>query len=89
MPTPTGGETLGERLLRCRAELARVDRTLARHEDNGQSVNLGGTAVTEIAYERALERRESLRREIRDCEAQANGSQARSNVAIAQTRMPS
>ena len=61
MPGPLGQETIGERLNRLRAELTRVRKTIARHEDNGQSHNIGGAAfVTEIAYERAIKRQADL-----------------------------
>lgn len=90
MPTATGGETIGERLTRLRAELARVRTTIERHEGNGQSVSFGGTAVTEIAYERALARQEKLEREIRALEARLSGQgSAPQGLYQAVTRMHS
>lgn len=89
MPTPTGGETIAERLTRLRVELARVRTTVERAETNGQAFNLGGAAVTQIAYEQALRRRSEIEAEIRNLEARLAGSRARSGIAIAQTRMPS
>lgn len=88
MPTSTGAETIGERLTRLRADLARVRATIQRSETNGSQFTLGGTAVTQIAYERALERERALTAQIADLEARLAGSTARSGVAFTQTRMP-
>lgn len=88
MPTTTGAETIGERLTRLRADLARVRATIQRSETNGSQFTLGGTAVTQIAYERALERERALTAQIADLEARLAGSTARSGVAFTQTRMP-
>ena len=88
MPTATGAETIGERLTRLRADLARVRATIQRSETNGSQFSLGGTAVTQIDYERALERERSLTSEIANLEARLSGSSARSGVAITKTRMP-
>jgi hypothetical protein len=88
MPTASGAETIGERLTRLRADQARVRATIQRQETNGSQFNLGGTAVTQIAYERALERERSLTAQIADLDARLAGSSARSGVAYTQTRMP-
>lgn len=88
MPTTTGAETIGERLTRLRADLARVRATIQRSETNGSQFSLGGTAVTQIAYERAIERERALTAQIADLEARLAGSSARSGVAYTQTRMP-
>lgn len=74
MPTQTGGETIGERLTRLRAELAAVRGTISRHHLNGQSFSIGGTAVTEIAYERALKREAQLESQIAALEDRLNGA---------------
>ena len=87
MPTATGAETIGERLTRLRTELARVRKTIERNETNGQGFNIGGTAVTQIAYERALERERRLTAEIRTLEARVAGSAARPGLAVTVTRM--
>lgn len=88
MPTSTGAETIGERLTRLRADLARVRATIQRQETNGSQFSLGGTAVTQIAYDRAVERERALASQIADLEARLAGSSARSGVAYTQTRMP-
>ena len=88
MPTATGGETIGERLNRLRADLARVRATIQRQETNGSQFNLGGTAVTQIAYERALQRERELTAEIAALESRLSGSAARPGIAVTQTRMP-
>lgn len=88
MPTSTGAETIGERLTRLRAELARVRATIARSETNGGSFNIAGTAITQIAYERALQREQDLSRDIATLEARLSGSSARPGVVLTQTRMP-
>lgn len=87
MATATGGETINERLARLRASLARVRDTIARAENNGASNNIGGAAVTEIAYERAIQRERQLVAEIGALEARLSGSAARPGIAIFQTRM--
>lgn len=87
MPTATGAETIGERLARLRRDLARVRQTIERNETNGQGFNIGGTAVTQVAYDRALERERSLCREIASLEARLTGSAARPGVAVTVTRM--
>lgn len=69
MPTAIGQETVGERLTRLRAELARVRSTIARSENNGSAFSLGGTQVTQIGYERAQQRERRLQREITHLEA--------------------
>lgn len=89
MPTDTGGETIRERLVRLRASLARVRDTIARAESNGQSNDIGGTAVTEIAYERALRRERDLLAEIGGYEARLLGSPARAGIAVTRTVMES
>lgn len=88
MPTSTGAETIGERLTRLRADLARVRATIQRSETNGSSFNIGGSAVTQIAYERALDRQRELTAEISTLEARLSGSAARPGIAHTQTRMP-
>lgn len=86
MPTSTGSETIGERLTRLRTELTRVRLTIERAETNGAAFNIGGTAVTEIAYDRAQGRRRELEREIATLEARLAGSGARPGVAQLQTK---
>ena len=73
MPTATGAETIGERLARLRADLARVRQVIERQETNGQSFNIGGTSINQIAYERAQQRRGELEEQIRRLEARAAG----------------
>lgn len=86
MPGQFGEETIGERITRLRAALARVRETLARAETNGQASNIGGAAaITEIAYERALNRQTQLEQEISQLEARLNGQPVRS--ALATTRL--
>lgn len=89
MPTPTGGETIGERLTRLRTQLTRVRNTIARHENNGQAFNLpGSAAVTEIAYERALARERELAPQVAVLEARLAGNSARPSIATISTVMP-
>lgn len=85
MPTDLGSETIGERLARHRAALTRVRETIARHETNGQASNLGGTMVTEIAYDRALSRARELESAITALEARLAGSAARPGLALTST----
>lgn len=87
MPTSTGAETIRERLVRLRTQLSRVRDTIARHESNGQSFNLpGSAAVTEIAYERALARERELTPQIATLEARLAGSAARPGIATVATK---
>jgi len=81
MPTPTGGETIGEQLKRKRSDLARVRETIARHENNGQANNFGGQVVTEIAYEQAQSRERRLVAEISALEGRLSGNRARAGMA--------
>lgn len=86
MPGPIGQETIGERLQRLRTELVRVRATLARHETNGESHNIGGAAaITEIAYDRALQRQSKLSAEIAQLEARLTGGAQSPNLAVTQT----
>lgn len=87
MPTSTGGETIGEALRRLRTELTRVRTTIERHENNGQQWAMGGTAVTEIAYERALSRSKQIAADIARLEARLSGSVARPGVAQLATKV--
>lgn len=87
MPTPTGGETIGERLRRLRTELVTVRATITRQQTNGGTWAHGGTAVTEIAYERALDRQTRLTAEIGALEARLTGSAARPGVAQLATKL--
>lgn len=89
MPTATGGETITERLTRLRAELARVRLVIERSENNGSSFNLGGTAVTQIAYERALDRERKLTADIATLDARLAGSPARPGLAVTRNVLPS
>lgn len=86
MPTETGGETIAERLTRLRTELVRVRSTIARHENNGQATNINGVQITEIAYERALDRQRELQSQIAVLEARLAGSTARPAVAEIRVR---
>jgi hypothetical protein len=86
MPTPTGAETINERLSRLRTELVRVRATIARSENNGGSSNIGGSALTEIAYERAIGRERQLGADIAALEARLSGSAARPGMAVTVTR---
>ena len=86
MPTDVGGETIGERLTRLRAELTRVRATIARAENNGQSNLIGGAAVTEIAYERAQARRRELEPQIVTLENRLSGTGSAPGVAVTVTR---
>jgi hypothetical protein len=83
MPTSTGGETIDERLARLRIELTRVRATIERHENNGASFQIGGSSVTQIAYDRAIKRERDLEAQIRVLEARKTGS--RSGLRSAQT----
>lgn len=85
MPTAIGGETIGERLTRKRAELVRVRATIARHENNGAASNIDGAAVTEIAYERAQQRERGLVADIARLEARLTGSRASPSIALTRT----
>lgn len=87
MPTASGGETIGERLTRLRADLARVRLTIARALNNGQSNVMGGTSVTEIAYERARTSEREITAEIAGLEARLSGSAARPGLALTVTRI--
>ena len=73
MPTPSGGETVQERLTRLRKELVRVRETIARAENNGSSFNIGGSQVTQVAYERAISRERQLETQINALEARLEG----------------
>lgn len=88
MPTDTGGETISERLTRLRTELTRVRATIERHESMGQSWNIGGAAVSQIAYERALTREGKLAAQIAALEARLAGAKSRPGLAISGTSMP-
>lgn len=81
MSTPTGAETIRQRLTRLRAELARVRQTIERTEKTGQSFSIRGTSVTQIAYERALDRAVKLEAEIRTLESRLAGGQNRPGLA--------
>lgn len=88
MPTPTGAETIGERLIRLRTELARVRQTIARSETNGADAMMGmGTRITQIAYERAIERERDLVAEISALEGRLSGSAGR-RLAVTRTSQP-
>lgn len=88
MPTDTGAETISERLSRLRTDLARVRATIARSETNGSDFRLGGTAVTQIAYDRAISRERELSSQISALEARLSGSPARPGFAVTRTTMP-
>ncbi len=87
MPTTTGAETIAERLTRLRTALARVRGTIERHENNGSQWAMGGTAVTEIAYQSAQARQRELEREIATLEARLSGSATRPGVAQLATKL--
>lgn len=73
MPTASGGETNDEKLTRLRTELTRARAVIERAETNGTSFSAGGWSVTQIAYERALEREKTLTRQINSLEAKIEG----------------
>lgn len=89
MPTTTGAETIGERLKRLRTDLARVRESIARAENNGQANNLGGHAITEIAYERLAVREARLAGEVAALEARLAGSRVRAGFAQTKTVLDS
>jgi hypothetical protein len=82
MPTPTGAETINERLSRLRTDLVRVRASIARGENNGASSNIGGAGLTEIAYERLVERERKLGSDIAALEARLAGSAARPGIGV-------
>lgn len=86
MPTATGGETIGERLLRLRVDLVRVRETIQRSESNGQSFGVNSSSVSQIAYESALVREKKLMREIHKLELRLAGVK-RTGVAVTVTKM--
>lgn len=85
MTAANGAETIRERLTRLRTELTRVRATIERHELNGQQFAIGGTAVTQIAYEHALSRERSLSAQIATLEARLVGSGARAGLVRTRT----
>lgn len=87
MPSPTGGETIGERLTRLRNDLTRCREVIARVENNGSSFNFSGVSVTQAAYESAINRERHLRYEIAALERRLTGA-ASQHAAIIETRMP-
>lgn len=88
MPTPIGGETFEERLNRLRNELVRARKVLERSELNGSEFRMGGTAVTQISYERAEKRAARLEAEIRQMEALLEGRQpSPGGVVTTRTRL--
>lgn len=87
MPTPTGAETIAERLERLRSELADARLVVQRVSRNGQSVSLGGAAVTEMSAERAAERITRLESQIRSLEARLAGGRAATGLAHTVTRI--
>jgi len=90
MPTDQGGETIGERLDRKRAELSRVRATIARHETNGSEVRIGlGTQITQVAYEHALRREKDLAADIAALERRLAGATSAERLAILATVTPS
>lgn len=88
MPTASGAETNAEKLARLRTELTRVRALIARHETNAQSYNIGGTAVTEVAYERAIKREAQLEQQVALLEAKLDGITPRSILVRTVTVMP-
>lgn len=82
MPTPTGAETINERLSRLRTDLVRVRASIARGENNGAASNIGGAGLTEIAYERLVERERKLGSDIATLEARLAGSAARPGIGV-------
>lgn len=84
----TGGETIGERLTRLRNNLTRTREVIARVENNGTSFNMGGTSVTQAAYESAINRERQLMREIAALERRLTGA-ASPHAATIETRIPS
>jgi hypothetical protein len=87
MPTATGAETIAERLLRKRTELAAVRTALARSTVNGESFNLTGAAVTQVAFEKLEAREVRLAAEVRRLEARAAGAGFPTALAHTQTRV--
>ena len=85
----TGGETIAERITRLRADLVRVRATIARSEDAGQQPSIGGVAVTEIAYERALKREASILQQLAELESRIGGGYNQTAIAQLQTVMHS
>lgn len=86
MPTTSGKETISERITRLTADLNRARLTVARAENNGASNSIGGTTVTEIAYDRARDRVRELERQIAALEARLTGSARRPGMAQFVTR---
>ncbi|GHC02039.1 hypothetical protein [Cerasicoccus arenae] len=86
MPTTVGGETISERLTRLRVSLANVRETIRRAEVNGASFNIGGTQVSQIAYERATRREKELQGEIKKLENRLSGNRRDSGMSTTVTR---
>lgn len=84
----TGGETIGERLTRLRNNLTRTREVIARVENNGTSFNMGGTSVTQAAYEAAQNRERTLMQEIAMLERRLSGAVSPQMVRTATRMVP-
>lgn len=89
MPTPQGGETIGERLTRLRSELVDARLVVRRASRNGQSFSVNGTAITEISIERAQERVDRLEAQIRTLESRLAGGSRPRGMAHTRTSIDS
>jgi hypothetical protein len=88
MPTPEGGETIGERLDRYRTELVRARAVIENAESNGQSFNVNGTGVTQIAYEQAQGRIRELESKIANLEIRLRtGGKTSRGIGLTVSRM--
>lgn len=87
MPTDTGAETIGERLARKRGELADARAVVTRSRRNGASFDVGGTAVTQIAIDRAREDVDRLESEIKTLEARLGGGRRKPGLARTVSRV--
>jgi hypothetical protein len=89
MALPDGRETIGERLVRLRTELASTRLVIQRAEANGQSFSVNGTAVTNIAVDQAEKRAKRLERQIAALEARLVGGKPANGLAHTVTRIES
>lgn len=81
MPTATGGETIGERLTRLRAELVVLRAAHTRALKNGSSFSMGGVAVSSHAIESYRAQERALTSKIARLEARLSGTCDATNIA--------
>ena len=79
-------ETIDDKITRLETDLARVRDAISRSEANGSQFAIQGTTISQVAYEKLLERERVIERDLRDLYARKKGKVNAPAVAVIESK---